>query len=422
MLVAQGVIIAALLRGESVPLKKPADAPLLAAAVVTMFVTYALVILASMVLPVVAPIASKTLEIPARYIGLYAALTYAAAAFSSMIAPGLVARFGALRTSQGALVFAAAGLFALAGGTLSSAAASAVLIGLAYGPGNTSSGQLLTAMTSAGQRGGVFSIKQTSVPAGGALCGLVAPPLALEFGWQGAALAMGALCLATALAVQPWRARLDAGRQGHHPLWPRSLFSPVALVIKAPRLRALGLTGLVYSGMQYAFGAVMVTFFVDRAGIGPVEAGLVLSAAMVASVLARLGWGYVADRTRPDIVLGLLGFLAAACVATAIFVTPGWPRLALIALGCWFGAAGFSWNGVFLALVADIAGPERVAGATSGVMTLVFLGSLAFPALFAGLVAVSGYDLALLSVAAATLAAGGYVYLRLSPSMRGRGS
>lgn len=401
--------------------REPSPPPLIAA-VVTMFVTYGLVILASMVLPVVAPIASKTLEIPARYIGLYAAALYAAAAASSMFAPGLIARYGALRTSQGALACAAAGLLLLAAGTAPSALASAVFIGLGYGQGNTASGALLTRMTTTGQRSGIFSIKQTSVPAGGAVCGLIAPPLALAFGWQGVALAIGVLCLCTAFAVQPWRARLDIDREAAYPLWPESLFAPLAIMIKGPRLRALGITGLVYAGMQYAFGAVMVAFFVDRAGLTPVEAGLVLSAAMVTSVFARIGWGYVANWWRPDVVLGMLGVLTAASVVVAIFVTPQWSRLALIALGCWFGVAGFSWNGVYLALVADIAGPKRVAAATSGVMTMVFLGSLAFPAVFAGLVAASGYNAALLSVALVTAVTAVYIYLRLSPSMSGNSS
>lgn len=389
----------------------------LTAAVVTMFVTYGLVILASMVLPVLAPIASDTLNIPARYIGLYAGVLYSASAASSMIAPNIIARYGALRTSQGALVSAALGLILLAGGTIPSALASAILIGLGYGQGNTASGALLTALTAEGQRSGIFSIKQTSVPAGGALCGLIAPPLALAYGWQGAALAIGALCLGSAFAVQPWRAGLDAGREPDHPLWPERLLAPLATIMKGPRLRALGITGFVYAGMQYAFGAVMVAFFVDRAGLSPVEAGLVLSAAMVTSVVARIGWGYVADWLRPDVVLGITGLLTAGSLIAALFVTPDWTRLALIALGCWFGAAGFSWNGVYLALVADIAGPKRVAAATSGIMTMIFIGSLAFPALFAGIVALSDYNAALLAVAIVTAIAAVYICLRLSPSM-----
>ncbi len=399
-------------------MKDKVHAPPLAAAVITMFVTYALVILASMVLPVLAPIASNTLQIPARYIGIYAAVLYSAAAASSIFAPNIIARFGALRTSQGALVFAAAGLVLLAAGTVLSALASAVFIGLGYGQGNTASAALLTRMTAEGRRSGIFSIKQTSVPAGGAVCGLIAPPLALQLGWQGAALAMGVACLSMAFVVQPWRACLDASRKSGYPLWPEKLFAPLAIMIKGPRLRALGVTGLVYAGMQYAFGAVMVAFFVDRAGLDPVEAGLVLSAAMVTSVIARIGWGYVANWLRPDVVLSFLGVLTAGSLVAALFVTPDWPHLALISLGCWFGAAGFSWNGVYLALVADIAGPERVAAATSGVMTMIFLGSLAFPAIFAGLVALSGYNAALLAVAMVTLVTALYVYLRLRPSMR----
>ncbi|GAB4227345.1 MAG: MFS transporter [Methyloligellaceae bacterium] len=392
----------------------------LCAAVVTMFITYALVIFASMVLPVLAPVASATLGIKAKYVGLYAALLYAGAALASMVAPNLVTRYGALRTSQGTLLFAAAGLFLLATGTLAGVAASALLIGLAYGPGNTASGHLLTLMTREGQRSGVFSIKQASVPAGGAVCGLVVPLIALQLDWQGAAALAGFLCLTVAVAVQPWRERLDAVREPDAPLWPGELLAPLATVFAGPRLRALGITGLVYSGMQYAFGTVMVAFFVDAASLSPVEAGFVLSAAMGTSVVARLAWGYVADLGRPDLVLGALGLLTAASVVTAVFVTPEWPRAAIVALGCWFGAAGFSWNGVYLALVADIAGPRRVAAATSGVMTLVFVGSLAFPALFSGLVALSGYGAALLTVAAATAISGVYVYLRLKATMQAR--
>ena len=110
------------------------SAPLLAA-VVTMFATYAMVILASMVLPVLAPIASGTLDIPARYIGLYAAVLYAAAACSSMIAPSLVVKIRRLAHEPAHLLFAAAGLFVLASGSIWGAVVSAILIGFAYGPG-----------------------------------------------------------------------------------------------------------------------------------------------------------------------------------------------------------------------------------------------------------------------------------------------
>lgn len=386
---------------------------LLVAAVVTMLTTYALVIMASMVLPVIAPVAAETFGMPARNVGIYTSILYCGAALSSLIAPNLIARYGALRTSQGTVVFAAAGLVALVSSFVPLAIVSALLIGLAYGPGNTASNRLLTTMTTPGKRSGVFSIKQTSVPIGGALAGLIVPPLALMWSWQAATLAMAAVCLVCAMAVQPWRAALDAGRNGVHPVVPQNPVAPVRFVLANARLKALAITGLVYSGMQYAFGAIMVAFLVERAGVGAIEAGLILSAAMVSSVIFRLAWGYIADWTRPDIVMGLIGLLTAGSVVTAIFVDPRWPIPVLVALGCWFGAAGFSWNGVFLALVADTAGGKDVATATSGAMTLVFLGSLSFPAAFTVLLLLSGYELALASVATVNAMAAIYVYLEL---------
>jgi MFS family permease len=396
-----------------VSMSKHPGRPPLVVAVITMLSTYALIIMASMVLPVAAPIAAKTFEVPARFIGLYTSIVYFGAACATLIAPHLIARFGALRTSQGTVVFAAAGLFALSAGNLVLAAISAFLIGLSYGPGNTASNRLLTAMTSEGKRSGVFSIKQTSVPLGGALAGLIIPPLALLWGWQYAAAAAGLVCLGAAFAVQPWREILDGDRDPEHPIVPRDPVSPVKYVLANPKLRALALTGLVYSGMQYAFGAIMVAFLVERAGVSAIEAGLILSAAMISSVIFRLAWGYIADLTRPDIILGLIGLLTAGSVVAAMFVDPRWSLSTLLALGCWFGAAGYSWNGVFLALIADYAGGDDVATATSGSMTLVFIGSLSFPAFFTGLLVLSGYSLALGSVAAVTAVTAVYAYLQL---------
>lgn len=399
-----------------------APARVLAAAVATMLTTHALVILASMTLPVLAPMAEGTLNVPARYVGLYATILYAGATISAMFSSDLVIRFGALRASQITVLAAMAGLLALAWGTIPLAVLSAFLIGLAYGPANTASGRLLTRLTDAGRRSAIFSLKQTSVPIGAAAAGFAMPLLAIWFGWRGAAVAAALSCLAVALAVQPWREQLDGDRDPDHRFAAANLVGPLRTVMRGPRLRALGVTGLVYAGMQYAFSAVMVAFLVDRAEVGAVEAGLILSAAMVASVAARLAWGYIADWTRPDIVLALIGLLTAGSVVAAEFVSPEWPRAALVALGCWFGASGFSWNGVYLALAADIAGPKRVADATSGIMALVFVGALSFPAVFTGLIAWSGYEAALRTVAAATALTSVYVFVALRLAAKRRKS
>jgi len=58
----------------------------------------------------------------------------------------------------------------------------------------------------------VFSVKQTGVPLGGALAGVVVPPLVLLGGWRLGALAVAGLCVLTALVAQAIRVENDADR------------------------------------------------------------------------------------------------------------------------------------------------------------------------------------------------------------------
>ena len=144
---------------------------------------------------------------------------------------------------------------------------------------------------------------------------------------------------------------------------------------------------------------MFVTFLVDRASVSTVSAGAALSVALVTSVVMRVFWGWAADRFGSHPVLIALGLLMATVAFVSLLVTPSWTYMFILALGAWFGAAGYSWNGVYLAAVADLAGPARVASATSGTVVLVYLGALLGPALFTGLVTLSGgYDAGLIAL------------------------
>ena len=392
-----------------------------AAALAVMIVTHVPVVMSSLTLPAMAPLAAETLGLPARYVGLYTSVVYGVAVATSFLAPGLVVRFGPVRTSQGTLVFAAAGLLALAVGNVAAALLSAVVVGIAYAPGTPASSRLLSGLTTEGRRSGVFSIKQTSVPAGGAAAGLLAPPLALVFGWQGAAVALALLCLAIALAVQPWRESFDRDRVRGGRIVRVNPLGPVLMVWRSPRLRALGLMAMAYAGAQFTFASVLVTFLVEQAGMRTVEAGAILSAALVTSVAARILWGYAAHRIAPNLVLAGLGVLAAGAFAVALAATPEWPRAALLGLGCWFGAVGFSWNGIFLANAADAA-EGKVAEATTGVMSYAFTGALATPVLFTWLAAKWDYGAGLIALIVLVLVAAAYVTVALRPAIRHGGA
>jgi len=112
-----------------------------------------------------------------------------------------------------------------------------------------------------------------------------------------------------------------------------------------------------------------------------------LAAAQVGGVVARVGWGLIADRWgRPMRLLGLLALaMGAAAVATGRF-TPQWP-LAVVALACAaFGATAIGWNGVYLAQVARLAPPGKAGDATGGSLVFTYAGVLFGPPAFTFLV------------------------------------
>src|SRR5690606_15909389 len=103
----------------------------------------------------------------------------------------------AIRASQAGLLLCAAGVSLCTVESLFTMGLGALLIGLGYGPITPASSHLLARTTPAHRMSFVFSIKQTGVPLGGALAGIVVPNLAALAGWQWAFLAVAlasALC------------------------------------------------------------------------------------------------------------------------------------------------------------------------------------------------------------------------------------
>ena len=185
------------------------------ATVVAVAVTLAVQTLTSMAMiapSVLAPVAARDLGLAPQSIGFFASLTYLGAMLSGLVAGRLTARFGPLAVCQAAVVLGGVGL---ALGYLAIAAVvplAAIVIGLGYGIVNPVSSHILARRTPPGMLALVFSIKQTGVPVGGAIAGVVAPPLALALGWTGALPVLAAVCVAAAFALLPARSALAEKR------------------------------------------------------------------------------------------------------------------------------------------------------------------------------------------------------------------
>ncbi|MGO8921157.1 MAG: MFS transporter [Stellaceae bacterium] len=350
----------------------------------------ALVAMAVLTPPVLAPLAAPAIGVSANVIGVYTALIYAAACVAAATSGGPIRRRGAIRLSQYCLVLCAAGLALAATAQPILVLAGGVLLGMGYGPVTPASSHLLIRQTPPHRRSLVFSLKQTGVPVGGVLAGIVVPALVLALGWRGAALISAALCLALVGLVEPLHRRLDTDAD------PKArnesgVLAAIRLVLGLPALRRLALASLAFSAIQLCFSAFVITFLTYRVGLALVTAGAVMAAAQAAGVAARILWGWVADRFLPArALLLLLGLLMAASGALTGLISGDWPLSAIVGVTMLLGASALGWNGVFLAEVAQLAPTGAAGAATGGALSLTFLGVVIGPPLFSAVVTASG--------------------------------
>jgi MFS family permease len=350
--------------------------------------------------PIFASRAAPDIGVSANAIGLYTSIVYAAACLSAAASGGPLRRRGAIRVSQLCLVLCALGLALTAVPSLPVIIIGAVILGIGYGPVTPASSHLLIRQTPPARRALVFSVKQTGVPVGGALAGIVVPALVSTIGWQGAALATAALSAALAFAVEPLHRSLDNDTDPQAK-GERGVLAALRLVLTLSPLRRLALASLAFSAMQLCFSAFVVTFLAERVGLSLSVAGVVLAAAQVTGVGARILWGWMADWLLPTRqLLCVLGLCMAGAGAMMGLVTASWPLAAIIAVAMVLGATAVGWNGIYLAEVARLAPPGATGIATGGALSFTFLGIVIGPPLFSAIVAASdSYRPAFLAVA-----------------------
>ncbi len=341
------------------------------------------VALAALTLPAIAPVVARDLGVPTSMVGSYLSALYLGASAAALVGGGLVLRLGAIRLSQWGLVLCALALLLALAPSVVAVVAAAVLLGLGYGPITPASSHVLARTATARNMALTLSIKQTGVPAGMALAGIVVPPLAVAFGWRVAVASVAALCAAVALAAQPLRSALDADRDRRARISLAQLVAGLRLVATTPRLRTAAAVSFIYSGMQMCTTGFIVAYLADEIGVPLVAAGVGLTVASVAGVVARIAWGAVADRwLSPHRTLALLGALMAVFSSVVALLSSAWPFAAMLIVLAALGATAIGWNGVYLAEVARVAPAGQAGLATGGCLFFTFVGVVVCPALF----------------------------------------
>ena len=355
--------------------------PLLA----TLFIQ-AMVAMALLTLPVMAPVAAKALEVSPALVGVYVAITYAGAMFASLTSGTTVSRLGPIRVSQLGLILCAIGLCLCAVPWLPAIGLGALLIGLGYGPITPASSQILARTTQPSQMALVFSIKQTGVPVGAMMAGAIVPSLMLGIDWQWSLVVVAVACVVSAALSQPLREAMDDLRQASLTFQMSTLTTPLRMVLGHRALSTMAACSFMFSMVQMSLTTYLVTYLHDDLAYGMVSAGLLLSVTQMGGIGGRIAWGLVADRwLGAQKTLALLAILMASSALATALLLPTLPLWGIWSVLLVFGASAIGWNGVYLAEVARQAPEGKASVATGGTLTFTFLGVVIGPPLFGAL-------------------------------------
>ena len=369
-----------------------ADSPqkLLLLALGAMFVQQTFASLGRTLPPVVAPAIIDDLGIDPSLLGIYVGAAAFAALMFQLGCGSFILRHGALRMSQVALVFLALGLAFASAGPLVLFLLSAIIGGGGAAMSTPASSHLLGRYSPPKQAPMVFSIKQTAVPAGLLLAGLLGPYLTGIAGWR-ATLLIGALsCFAFAIFLQPLRAEFDADRIPSRSFRLSDFRTTLTSVLKIKPLRDLSFACFAFNGAQTVFTSYYVVYL-SSLDYDLTTAGLMFSIAMTIAVPGRIFWGWLSSgRVAPRIVMaGLSLGMAASAVAMACY-QPNWSpfMIGLIATG--MSLTAMSWHGVLLSEAARLAPPGTRAASTGGVLSFGQIGAFLLPVVYAALLALTG--------------------------------
>lgn len=355
-----------------------------------MFLQQTFATLGRSVPPIIAPVILADLALDPAWLGLYVS----AAAFSALVfqlgCGSFILRYGAMRMSQVALVLLGLGMAIATVGPAVLFLVSGVIGGGAAAMSTPASSHLLGRYAPPRQAPLVFSIKQTAVPAGLLLAGLLGPWLTVVTGWRGALLIPAAGCLIFAAMLEPLRTEFDSDRVPTQAFKLSDFHTTILSVLDAPELRRLAFACFAFNGLQTVFTSYFVVALTEL-GHGLAAAGFVFSVAMVIAVPGRLFWGWLGSgRVEPAMVMCWLALGMACGAAMMALLGAHWPLVLVGLVATVLSATVMSWHGVLLAEAARLAAPGQRGAATGGVLSFGQLGGLLLPLVYSAVLLATG--------------------------------
>lgn len=268
---------------------------------------------------------------------------------------------------------------------------------------NGSSGRAVMAWFAKRDRGFAMSIRQTAVPAGGAIGAALLPFLAVHYGFRSVFAVLALFCLLSSIAALLWLRDPPAEAR------PTAAPAQAAAETQPSPLHRWDVWSLAISGglltcPQFAIITFGSVYLHDVKHLSITAAATLLVVVQVLGAAGRVFTGKLTDRRGGRrITIRILGYLSAGFfgLAAVLNVAPTVVVAATLALAGVFASA---WHGVAYAEIAEMAGASRAATALGMENTTVFVGAFAIPLLIP-LILLIGWPAVWVTVAACSVAA-----------------
>lgn len=288
-----------------------------------------------------------------------------------------------------------------------------LLVGVLGGSVNGSSGRAVMAWFKDGQRGLAMSLRQTAIPAGGAVGSALLPWLAIAYGFRAVYLVLAVFCFAAALATYRWMHAPEAETgtatatavKTETTTGTATGAAPPSAPLRDRNVWRLALASGLLTIPQFAILTFLGVFLHDvhHQSLGVASVGIVI--VQVGGAIMRVASGRWTDKhagTRRPYVR-VVGVAATAALAIAAAVSGG-PVFAVLAALVVSGILANAWHGVAYTEIAQMAGASRAGTALGLENTTVFAAGFLAPLMVPLLAGVS-WPLVWATCAAATLLA-----------------
>jgi nitrate/nitrite transporter NarK len=367
---------------------------ILAIAMFSMLIQQAFSYLCQMVMPILADRLARDFGISPAWLGFFLALQNFTAIVATLGCGSFILRYGPLRISQMALVSMVCSLLLISSGQIWLYPLAAIFLGIS-GVSTAASSHILASVCPPRLASVVFSIKQTGVPVGSLIGGLLVPFLlglvfysatlgtTIRLGTYGAAFTTGLVVIVVAAALQPIRAHFDVDRDPDQKISLGDMRHTLTMVVANPLLRDVAFGAFAFGGLQSIFAGFFILYLIDNLGYSEVEAGSAFAICAFSAIWARILWGALGGSVlSPRHILAAIGFFGGVAALSMTLFDLSWSLNGIIAVGILYNITALSWHGVIFAETASLAPKGQVGSVTGGVLAFIAIAMMIYPAIF----------------------------------------